>query len=131
VLQAQIEPHFLFNTLAHVQSAIDQDPATGKLILENLIRYLRGTLRRTRSVAYSLTDERDLIEALLNIASIRIGPRLRYQVNIADEVGKPFCRRFCCNRWLRMPSSTALNRPLTAVRSGSRVNASTTHWCYG
>jgi signal transduction histidine kinase len=86
VLQAQIEPHFLFNTLAHVQSAIDQDPATGKQILENLIRYLRGTLRRTRSVAYSLTDERDLIEALLNIASIRIGPRLHYQVIIADEV---------------------------------------------
>jgi signal transduction histidine kinase len=88
VLQAQIEPHFLFNTLAHVQSAIDQDPAIGKKILENLIRYLRGTLRRTRSTAYSLTDERDLIEALLDIASIRIGPRLRSTVSIADEVGK-------------------------------------------
>jgi signal transduction histidine kinase len=87
LLQAQIEPHFLFNTLAHVQSAIEQDPATGKQILENLIRYLRGTLRRTRNTRYTLTEERDLIEALLNIASIRIGPRLRHHVNIADAIG--------------------------------------------
>jgi sensor histidine kinase YesM len=87
LLQAQIEPHFLFNTLAHVQSAIEQDPATGKLILENLIRYLRGTLRRTRSSHYTLAEERELIEALLNIASIRLGARLRHQVNIADGVG--------------------------------------------
>jgi signal transduction histidine kinase len=87
LLQAQIEPHFLFNTLAHVQSAIEQDPATGKLILENLIRYLRGTLRRTRSTHYTLSEERELIEALLNIASIRLGARLRPQVNLADAVG--------------------------------------------
>jgi LytS/YehU family sensor histidine kinase len=88
LLQAQIEPHFLFNTLAHVQSAIEHDPATGKLILENLIRYLRGTLRRTRNVSYALSEERDLIEALLNIASIRIGPRLRHYVRIDESIGK-------------------------------------------
>jgi LytS/YehU family sensor histidine kinase len=87
LLQAQIEPHFLFNTLAHVQSAIEQDPTTGKLILENLICYLRGTLRRTRNTRHTLTEERNLIEALLNIASIRIGPRLRHHVNIADAIG--------------------------------------------
>jgi two-component sensor histidine kinase len=87
LLQAQIEPHFLFNTLAHVQSAIDQDPATGKLILENLIRYLRGTLRRTRNTRYKLADESELIQALLNIASIRIGPRLRHRVNLSDSIG--------------------------------------------
>lgn len=87
LLQAQIEPHFLFNTLAHVQSAIEQDPATGKKILEHLIRYLRGTLRRARSARYTLAEERDLIEALLGIATIRLGPRLRHEVNIADEIG--------------------------------------------
>ena len=82
LLQAQIEPHFLFNTLAHVQSAIDQDPALGKQILEHLIRYLRGTLTRTRSVHYALADERDLIESLLTIAAIRLGPRLRGSIEI-------------------------------------------------
>jgi hypothetical protein len=86
LLQAQIEPHFLFNTLAHVQSAIDQDPATGKLILENLIRYLRGTLRRTRNTRYALAEERELIEALLNIAAIRIGPRLRHRVSFGAGI---------------------------------------------
>ncbi len=87
LLQAQIEPHFLFNTLAHVRSAIEQDPATGKQILENLIRYLRGTLRRARDTRYTLTDEVELIESLLNIASIRIGSRLRHRVCIADAIG--------------------------------------------
>jgi signal transduction histidine kinase len=87
LLQAQIEPHFLFNTLAHVQSAIEQDPATGKQILELLIRYLRGTLHRTRNTYYTLAEERELIDALLNIASIRIGPRLRYQIDISEAIG--------------------------------------------
>jgi sensor histidine kinase YesM len=88
LLQAQIEPHFLFNTLAHVQSAIDQDPALGKQILEHLIRYLRGTLSRTRSARYALSDERDLIESLLTIASIRLGPRLRGSVEIPAHLGR-------------------------------------------
>jgi len=87
LLQAQIEPHFLFNTLAHVQSAIEQDPATGKQILENLIRYLRGTLRRTRSSQSTLAQEQELIESLLVIASIRLGARLRYVIDISESLG--------------------------------------------
>jgi signal transduction histidine kinase len=84
LLQAQIEPHFLFNTLAHVQSSIDQDPAIGKAMLEHLIRYLRGTLRRSRLSSYALADEQDLVESLLAIAGIRMGTRLRYRV-VIDE----------------------------------------------
>jgi LytS/YehU family sensor histidine kinase len=86
LLQAQIEPHFLFNTLAHVQSAIDQDPAIGKHMLEHLIRYLRGTLSRSRSGHYTLLQERELIESLLTIASLRMGPRLRSRVNMLDTL---------------------------------------------
>ena len=80
LLQAQIEPHFLFNTLAHVQSAIDQDPALGKTTLEHLIRYLRGSLQRSRSARFTLGDERELVESLLAIAHIRLGARLRYAI---------------------------------------------------
>ncbi len=87
LLQAQIEPHFLFNTLAHVQSAIDQDPEIGKRMLEHLIRYLRGTLTRSRHAHYTLAEERDLIESLLAIASIRLDTRLRSRVSIADALG--------------------------------------------
>ena len=86
LLQAQIEPHFLFNTLAHVQSAIDQDPALGKVMLEHLIRYLRGTLTRSRSSLHRVSEEQELIEALLAIAAIRLGPRLRYEVQMPASV---------------------------------------------
>jgi LytS/YehU family sensor histidine kinase len=79
-----------------VHSAIDQDPVLGKQILEHLIRYLRGTLSRTRSVHYALSDERDLIDSLLSIASIRLGPRLRSSLNIPNSprmiVGNPGAR---------------------------------------
>jgi hypothetical protein len=86
LLQAQIEPHFLFNTLAHIHSAIDQDPGIGKRMPEHLILYLRGTLARSRSARHTLAEERDLIDSLLVIASIRLGPRLRSRVTIADEL---------------------------------------------
>jgi hypothetical protein len=80
LLQAQIEPHFLFNTLAHVQSAFEDEPAVGKAMLEHLIRYLRATLHRSRVSSYTLAEELDLAESLLAIAAIRLGVRLRYRV---------------------------------------------------
>jgi hypothetical protein len=86
LLQAQIEPHFLFNTLAHVQSGIEQDPVLAKSMLEHLIRYLRSALRRSRSCSYTLAEEEELIESLLAIAAIRLGARLRYRVVIDDAL---------------------------------------------
>jgi hypothetical protein len=85
-LQAQIEPHFLFNTLAHVQSAIDEDPTLGKAVLEHLIRYLRGTLRRSRRSFHALGEELELIESLLAIAATRLGARLRYRIVVAESL---------------------------------------------
>jgi len=82
LLQAQIEPHFLFNTLAHVQSTIEPQPALAKAMLEHLNRYLRGTLRRSRTSHYALAQEQELIESLLAIAALRLGSRLRYRVSI-------------------------------------------------
>jgi len=87
LLQAQIEPHFLFNTLAHVQSAIEEDPALGKVMLEHLIRYLRGTLRRSRQPSYALNEELDLVRSLLEIARIRLGTRLRYRIDCDTAAG--------------------------------------------
>jgi sensor histidine kinase YesM len=86
LLQAQIEPHFLFNTLAHVQSAIEQEPAVGKAMLEHLIRYLRGALQRSRQSNCTLVEEQELVEPLLAIAAIRLGARLRYHVVIPDAL---------------------------------------------
>lgn len=86
LLQAQIEPHFLFNTLANVQSLIERDPATAKRMLEHLNHYLRVSLGRTRNPVATLSEELDLVQTLLAIAQIRIESRLRYSVSIADNL---------------------------------------------
>ncbi|QLG89861.1 histidine kinase [Chitinibacter bivalviorum] len=84
MLQAQIEPHFLFNTLANVHSLITRDAALAQTMLEHLNQYLRASLSRTRQSQTSLADEIDLVRALLAISQIRLGDRLRYQITIAE-----------------------------------------------
>jgi signal transduction histidine kinase len=86
LLQAQIEPHFLFNTLANVQSVIESDPKTAKSILENLNQYLRVSLGRTRRPSSTLADELSLVSALLAIAAIRLGERLRYVIDVPEAL---------------------------------------------
>jgi signal transduction histidine kinase len=81
-LQAQIEPHFLFNTLANVASLIDSDPALSKRMLERFIRFLRASLAATRGETTTLAAEGELISAYLDVLQVRMGPRLRYAVSI-------------------------------------------------
>jgi signal transduction histidine kinase len=86
LLQAQIEPHFLFNTLANIHSLIDQDPKTASRILEELNTYLRTSLRRTRQPTSTLGEEIELIEALLSIAAARLGRRLQFTVSVPGSL---------------------------------------------
>ncbi|AIO36397.1 histidine kinase family protein [Burkholderia cenocepacia] len=87
LLQAQIEPHFLFNTLANVQSLIGRDPARATTMLDSLNRYLRASLSRTREASSTLDDELELVAALLKIATIRLGEtRLRYTIDVPAAV---------------------------------------------
>ncbi len=81
-LQAQIEPHFLFNTLANVTGLIDPDPAKAKRMLESFIRFLRASLAATRSESTTLASEAELIGAYLDVLAIRMGARLRYAIDI-------------------------------------------------
>ena len=85
-LQAQIEPHFLFNTLANVTSLIDPDPATAKRMLESFIRFLRASLNATRMETTTLEDEGALIGAYLDVLQVRMGPRLRYRIDVDSAV---------------------------------------------
>jgi len=85
-LQAQIEPHFLFNTLANVTSLIDPDPAMAKRMLESFIRFLRASLAATRSESTTLAAEAELIASYLDVLQIRMGARLRYVVDVAPEL---------------------------------------------
>lgn len=87
LLQAQIEPHFLFNTLANVQSLIERDPPRATTMLDSLNRYLRASLGRTRKATATLDEELELVEALLKIATIRLGEeRLHYSVDVPDAL---------------------------------------------
>lgn len=85
MLQAQIEPHFLFNTLANVSSLIDCDPALAKTLLERLNDWLRIALVRARSDSATLGDELDMLENYLQILKIRFGERLRWRITAAQE----------------------------------------------
>lgn len=65
-----------------MQSLIERDPARASTMLDSLNRYLRASLGRTRKAASTLGEELELIEALLQIASIRLGERLRYAIDV-------------------------------------------------
>ena len=86
LLQAQIEPHFLFNTLANVSSLIERDPALAKRLLERLIEWLRIALARARSERATLGDELGMLGNLLEIMTVRFGERLRWHIDAAPEL---------------------------------------------
>jgi len=91
LLQAQVEPHFLFNTLSNVLSLIDTDPNNGKSMLVDLIHYLRTSLSRTLPEATTLDQELNMIKAYLNIQKIRMGERLRFKIELPDALRqRPF-----------------------------------------
>jgi PAS domain S-box-containing protein len=76
-LQAQIEPHFLFNTLANVQALIDTDGAGARRLLDGLVGYLRATLGAGRAGATAtLGTELELTRRYLDVVALRMGPRL-------------------------------------------------------
>lgn len=85
-LQAQIEPHFLFNTLANVAGLIDARPADARRMLERLIELLRAALAASRSATTTLAQEGALLRAYVEIQAIRMGARLRFEIDIPAEL---------------------------------------------
>ncbi len=91
MLQAQIEPHFLFNTLANVGSLIDSDPALAKKLLERLNDWLRLALLRARSDTANLGCELDMLHNYLNILKIRFDERLHWRIELPEDLRRvPF-----------------------------------------
>jgi len=107
MLQAQIEPHFLFNSLANVAALVESDPKLAGTLLDALIRYLRSSLTRTRAEGGTLGDEVALLTAFLDVLKIRMGRRLAYSFEILPEL-------------LAVPFPPMLLQPLVenAVRHG-------------
>jgi len=86
LLQAQIEPHFLFNTLSNILTLLETDLDNGKHMLEDLTAYLRITLSKTRKETTTLGQEIDMIQAYLNIFKIRMGDRLDFTIQVPEDL---------------------------------------------
>jgi len=90
-LQAQIEPHFLFNTLSNILNLFDTDIEKGKSMQKDLIRYLESSLSKIRTDLSTLGDEIKLVIAYLNIFKVRMEDRLKVKTDIPDYLKKvPF-----------------------------------------
>jgi signal transduction histidine kinase len=81
-LQAQIEPHFLFNTLANLDALIQTDPGRARAMLGHLNDYLRATLAATRRESSTLADEFALLRGYLEVQRMRMGERLRFSLEL-------------------------------------------------
>jgi len=86
LMQAQVEPHFLFNTLASVQFLTETDPPQAGRLLGHLIGYLRAALPQLRAASTTLGKEAELARAYLNILQMRIGPRLAFDIDVPAEL---------------------------------------------
>jgi hypothetical protein len=81
LLQAQIEPHFLFNTLANVQSLIGHDTPGARQMLVDFTDYLRVGLDQLRHADSTLAQELDMGRSYLQLFQIRMGERLRFSID--------------------------------------------------
>ena len=106
-LEAQIEPHFLFNTLAHVRRQYRLDPAQADATLDALIDYLERTLPALRRADWTVADECALVEAYLGILVRRFADRLRFAIDV--DPGCAACR---------LPALTVATLVENAVRHG-------------
>lgn len=86
LLQAQIEPHMLFNTLANVQGLISFDPPRASEMLDQLILYLRASLQAARAAQTTLGAEFTLMQAYLELMAVRMGSRLSYELHLPKEL---------------------------------------------
>ena len=85
-MQAQIEPHFLFNTLANLDALIGIDPARARAMLGHLNDYLRAALAAARKARNTLAGEFALLEGYLQIIGVRMGPRLSFSLDLPEAL---------------------------------------------
>jgi signal transduction histidine kinase len=85
-LQAQVEPHFLFNTLANLKYLIRTNQQAAQDMLDHLVGYLQNALPDMRSVSSTLGREMDLVSDYLAVMRIRMGVRLRFAVDVDEEL---------------------------------------------
>jgi hypothetical protein len=86
LLETQLEPHMLFNTLANLRALIGADPQRAQTMLDHMIAYLRATLSASRATNHTLRDEFDRLRDYLELMAIRMGPRLAFTLDLPGEL---------------------------------------------
>ena len=107
LLRAQIEPHFLFNTLGAVQQLAEQGAPRAAELTANLIAFLRASLDEMRSDTVTLADEFKLIDAYLRVMQARLGTRLRFVLTLPPALEST-----------RLPSMILLTLVENAIKHG-------------
>ncbi|HJV60002.1 MAG TPA: histidine kinase [Albitalea sp.] len=107
VLHAQIEPHFLFNTLANVQELVESGSPQAAAVLSSLIAYLRAAMPRLNDADATLGRETGLVRAYLELMHMRMPDRLSFDVAVPPEL-----------QGLRFPSMALLTLVENAIRHG-------------
>ncbi|MCV2362900.1 histidine kinase [Paucibacter sp. DJ1R-11] len=82
LLQAQIEPHFLFNTLATLRGLVRQQSSLALPLLDRTTAFLEAVLPEVRTADSTLGRELHIVEQYLAIMALRLGPRLRYRIDV-------------------------------------------------
>lgn len=86
LLQAQVEPHFVFNALANVRRLLRTEPEGAASLLADLLRYFEESLPRLRAPHSTLGHEAELVRAYLGLHKVRMGQRLRAEVDVPDSL---------------------------------------------
>ncbi|WP_233584798.1 sensor histidine kinase [Aquabacterium soli] len=86
LLQAQLEPHMMFNTLANLHALIESDPARAQDMLARLITFLRATLGGSRTTTHPLSTEFARVDDYLALMQVRMGPRLQVKLELPAEL---------------------------------------------
>lgn len=107
LLQAQVAPHFLFNTLANVQALVDSGSPQASEVLRSLIAYLRAAVPRLNEPATTLGQELQLVRAYLELMQMRMPDRLQFDLAVDPQALD-----------LRCPPLTLLTLVENAVRHG-------------
>jgi len=86
LLQRQLEPHMLFNTLANLRALIASDPQRAVAMLDHLNAFLRATLDASRATQHPLSTEFQRLSDYLDLMAVRMGPRLRHRLELPADL---------------------------------------------
>ena len=86
LLETQLEPHMLFNTLANLRVLIAIDPLRAQDMLDRMVAYLRATLSASRASNHSLALEFDRLRDYLELMAVRMGPRLQFDLELPADL---------------------------------------------